>query len=218
MAANDEPPGDVDLDRGSYVGIRQAFYEGLSRSCLNAAWSRARGLRSESATFLGESLRKRGVSQMKIATAIDRNPGEICRWLQGKSPEWANLMIVMLVLDANWGDLRDLPTKAERRRGGCSRALLHIRREILGDTSDQLRPPKPNVLRCLEALFDHEQWAIGRRNAARRNQLLAEVATKRRLDHSVLDAADHAWGTAFHIFNHAYLQSIDVRIWRSPER
>ncbi|HUY90322.1 MAG TPA: hypothetical protein VMV10_16420 [Pirellulales bacterium] len=218
MAQNNEQDAVFDLDHADLVAVRQAFYEGLGRSCLNAAWSDLNAVRSTTDEFLGRPLPKRGVSQLKIATAIDRSTGEICRWLQGQSPEWANLMVVMLVLDAAWDDLRELPAKMDRKRGGYQRALFYIRRHLLGDDSKELLPPTLVNLRSLEALFNHEQWAAARRIARRRSELLALVAAEQNIDPSVMDASDQTWGMAFSILQRTYLHSIDVAIWRSPAK
>jgi hypothetical protein len=215
---NSEEGADSDLKHSDVVAIRQAFYEGLSRSCLNAAWSDINTLRGMKDEFLGKPLATPGVSQLKIATAIDRSTGEICRWLQGQSPEWANLMVVMVVLDAEWGDLYELPAKTERKRGGYSRALFHIRRHLIGDDSKELRPPTPLDVRSLEALFAHEQWPGWRRIAGRRSKLLALIAKERHIERSVLDASDQAWGRAFSILRQVFLHSINVAIWRSPAK
>jgi hypothetical protein len=218
MVVDSEQGAHGDLTHAELVAIRQAFYEGLSRSCLNAAWSGLNELRGAKHEFLGKPLAKPGVSQVAIAAAIDRSAGEICRWLQGQSPEWANLMVVMLVLDAAWGDLPQLPTKTDRKRGGNSRALFHIRRHLLGDDSKELRPPTSLELRSLEPLFAHKQWVGARLIAKRRTKLLALIATERHIEESVLDAADRAWGTAFSILQQVYLDCIDIAIWRSVEK
>lgn len=203
------------LDHSAIVAIRQAFYEGLGRACLTSAWSRINQFRENAVEFLGNKLGRPNVSQTKIATAIDRSTGEVCRWLQGRSPEWANLMMMMLVLEAEWTDLSKMPAKDERRRGGCAMSLFHIRRHLIGDKSNELRPPKPTELRSLELLFADAQWCGVRRLEVRRAKLLTQIAVGNSLDPVVLDAADKLWGTAFEILQRAVLETFDFKIWQS---
>jgi hypothetical protein len=211
---NDEDAADEEQDDIELIAIRHAFYEGVGRRCTKAAWSAIDGFRQEQHGFLGKSLSKPGISQQKIATAIDRSAGEICRWLQGKSPNWTNLMVVMLALNANWRDLRSLPEKRERKFGGYSQALFAIRRRVLGDDTKELIPPADAELRGLEALFTHKQWAVARRLVPRRSKLLTAIGEENHLDASFLDRTDQFWGRAFLILQRAYMESIDVAIWR----
>jgi hypothetical protein len=196
------------------VAIRHAFYDGIGRRCIKAAWSAIDKFRQDQTEFLGKSLPKPGISQQKIATAIDRSAGEICRWLQGTSPNWTNLMVVMLALNANWRDLQSLPEKRARKFGGYSQALFVIRRRVLGDDRQELKPPTDVELRGLEALFTHSQWAAARRLASRRSKLLTTIAERDDIDVSFLDQTDQLWGSAFSILQRAYMESIDVSIWR----
>ena len=202
------------LDHCEVVAIRRAFYQGLGRTCLNAAWARINVLRENRGEFLGRSLQGRGISQRMLADAIDRTPGEMCRWLQGQSPQWANLMVVMFAMEVGWNDLGEMPPKVERKRGGYLRALLDIRRRLLGDMGKKRKAPRPAELWALESLFCHPQWEAGRRIASRREKLLKTVAEQQGVEESLLDAADQAWGEAFAILQQAYLQSVNVALWR----
>jgi hypothetical protein len=205
---------DDDCDPREVVPIRQAFYEGLSRACLKAAWSRVDILRGDRKTFLEKPAPSRGVSQGMIAMSLDRTTGEVCRWLQGRSPDWANLMVVLVALDASWSELDGMPTKSERKRGGYAQALAVIRQRLPGGPAMPDEPPTPTELHAMESLFGHPQWEASRRVAAPRMRVLKIVARQRHIDEAVLDAADRAWGKEFGILQRAYLQSLDVALWR----
>lgn len=209
-----DPDEQNDFPHADVVAIRQSFYEGLAGTCLKFAWKEVDDLRRNRCEFLGRRLAKPLVSQQKIATSIDRSAGEICRWLQGESPNWANLMIVMLVLEASWPDLKKLPTKNNRKRGGYAYALHRIQRRLLNDTSEELSLPTELELQSLEVLFAEPQWKAARHFEPRRARLLPQLAENGRIEQSVLDAADKAWGTAFAILQRAYIHCIDVAIWR----
>jgi hypothetical protein len=202
-----------DFKHSEVVAIRQAFYEGLGRICLNKAWSHLNIFRENQDSFLGKPAPTRGVSQRRIAMAIDRNTGEVCRWLQGKSPQWTNLMMLMLVLDAYWNNLNGMPTKLERKLGGYSHALQLIRRRLLGDIMKMSGLPSAADLRHLEMLFNHPQWEAARRIPTRRGQILTTLAKEQGVEESIVDATDNDWGDAFSILQRAYMHSIDVAIW-----
>jgi hypothetical protein len=201
------------LSHAEVVAIRQAYYEGSSRACLRSGWGRMNQFREEQTHFLGQRLPKPGISQLKIAVALDRNAGEICRWLQGQSPNWAFLMMFMLTVDADWQDLGELPSKRDRALGGEAQALNHIRKTIV--TSARSVPfPTTEALCALEALFAVKGWAARRREPSIRRLVIEEVAAQSGIPARVLDAADTEWGAAHERFLDAYGSSIDKRLWR----
>ena len=116
------------------VGIRQAFYEGLSRKCLTQAWAGLDGFRQSKGSvrrFRGEEQWRDSTPLMEIAGLLGRDHGEVARWFRGESPEWSFLLVAMTALDAGWENLSTLPLKKERREAGWISAMAHVSRKLL---------------------------------------------------------------------------------------
>lgn len=197
------------------VKVRQAFYEGIARECLNQAWMKLDGFRAEKRMirrFRGKLREREGVSLHDIALSLSRSPGELSRWFQGQSPSWANLLLVMTALSAEWPHLQNLPDKQRRRFAGCMAALRVIHRLEFSSTPIK-SDLKPSTIRCLLALNSEDDWLPSRRDPVRREQVIRRVADLHALLTADLDVADRDWGNPFACWLQTYANSVDEQIW-----
>lgn len=209
MPANDTVPHEF------AVKIRQSFYEGLSRQCLDQAWERLNSFRASQTMprlFRGEFTERRNVPLFLLAEKLHRTPGELSRWFQGHSPEWSNLMMVMTGLDADWESLQPMAKKAHRRSAGCMAAVRFIRRTRFGIPGRETEPAHFIVM-CLEALFSCVNWETDRRFSDRRHVGIERVARETGLPGKSLDSADLEWGDSYRVWAQFYADSMDEQLW-----
>jgi hypothetical protein len=179
------------------ASIRRAYYEGIARYCLRHAWESLNLLRCNlivERSFRGRRQRRKGVSYAHIAQNLGRDPGEIGRWFRAKSPWWANLMIAMYELNADWKDLGMLPSKRERRIAGLRSALGQAKTP--DNEPAQRALPRPDEVVVLERLFSRREWPVLRKLPARREAALRQLAAEMGFDWTHLDSVDSSWGNA----------------------
>jgi transcriptional regulator with XRE-family HTH domain len=198
------------------VAIRRAFYEGLTRECLDWAWVKLSEFQQQKPLkrlFRGEIRERTPFPLEEIANRLARSTGEVSKWFAGKSPSWANLMMVMTVLDADWPHLQNLPAKPYRRSAGCMSALRLIRSELFGESPRPADPPH-HVVQCLDMLFRDEQWISVRQEPDLRAAALARIAAQAGVSVKHLEEADQAWGNSFASWLGLYAEGWDEQIWR----
>ena len=165
------------------VAIRQAFYAGVGRTCLQEAWLQLDCFRDQQKTerlFRGKYQEREGVPLSHVARIVGRDVGEVGRWFRGESPEWANLLIAMTALDAEWNNLGKLPSKKERMIAGWSHALVHVRKRLMGEKESP--HPTSQEVDCLEKLFTQADWVAARHFNTHRQPTLERLADKLSLD------------------------------------
>lgn len=196
--------------------VRHAFYEGLSRECLDQAWRKLADFRDQkrmTRMFRGKQRERQGIPLNEIATSLSRSTGELSRWFQGQSPSWANLALVMTALSAEWPDLQKLPEKQRRRIAGCIAAIRVIHRTHFGESSPA-NPPTSSAIRCLIALSDDESWIKARRLPSRREQVFRRVADANGIRLEELEVADRDCGDSFVWWLNYFANSLDEQIWQ----
>jgi hypothetical protein len=205
-------------DRKLPKQVRRAFYEGLTRVCLDWAWLRLDDHRQQkkfTRLFRGRIREeKQSVPFAVLDKLLARKIGEVSRWFRGGSPSWANLTLVMTALEAEWPDLKQLPTKSERRSAACWEAILLIRRLSKGEKHKQKDVFGPHVVRCLLALFSNDKWPQERRVPDRRMPHLEHAAEELQIPAKELDAIDTEWGNHFAVLLQVYANSLDEQIWQ----
>jgi len=163
--------------------------------------------------YRGKLMNRAGIPYLYIANRLGRDAGEVCRWFNGRSPEWANLLVTMTALDVDWNAIGELPTKRERRETGYAEAMLYVRRRVLGEKFQVKTAPSGREIMFLEQLFRQAGWAVERRFEARRRRTLETVAVEINVGHETLDAVDREWGNAFAVCLKCFSESIDPSIW-----
>jgi hypothetical protein len=210
-----EPQADDEVSPSS-VKIRQAFYEGMSRECLDQAWQRLDNYRQskmEVRRFRGRVCERRGIPLFRLAERLHRNTGELSKWFAGHSPEWSNLLVAITGLSADWKTLEPMAEKKHRRTAGCMASLRMIRRTQFG-LSGRESEPAHYVVTCLETLFSDETWEFDRLILSRRNASLSRISDVSDVPRRDLDSADKKWGDAYRVFARFYADSMDEEIWQ----
>jgi hypothetical protein len=198
----------------NWLKARQAFYAGLAQCCLNQAWLQLddyRGTKVLTRLFRGKQQERKGMPIDVIAAGLSRNSGELSRWFNGKSPQWANLLMVMTVLDAGWAELKELPSKKERRTAGSIRALQAIKSNVYGRDKDSAISERTITL--LESLSAEPEWYVRRRSATLRRSTYLRVAEKTGYGVDDLEQADSRWGDEWIWWVYRFGESIDEQIW-----
>lgn len=198
------------------VGIRRAFYRGLSRDCLNQAWGRLNVFRNDQVEvkyFRGKCRERRGIVYERLSAKIGRPISDLSKWFTGQSPEWANIILVMTSLSADYSALLPMASKSSRRSSACMEALQFARRKVL--KLPRIEPDSFLVtVRCLESLFSDETWVKCRNVPSQRPGVLRGLAKELAVSAGFLDLIDRNFGDAYVIWNKHYANAIDEEIWR----
>lgn len=197
------------------VKIRQSFYKGMARECLEQAWLRLNDFRDQKTDvrlFRGRVRERRGISLFQLAKQLKRSTGELNRWFHGSSPEWSNLLMVMTALDVDWLALQPIAEKKYRKTSGCMAALRFIRRTRFAKPGRE-DEPSHHVVTCLEAVFADDTWEVDRRIERRRLESLERISRQSKISVHQLNAADSEWGDAYRIWARFYADAMDEELW-----
>ena len=197
------------------VAIRQAFYEGVARCCLGQAWTAMldRRIARKKIRIVRGVARERKTTLLDLAITLNRSTGELTRWFQGTSPDWANLTMIMLPLEADWCDLKSLPPTDERRISGFRHAIIQIARLDENKATSKLELENHHV-RLLGELFNDADWTVERNSKRHRSQIIRNMAAQWGVSAAIIDGVDSEWGDAYAALLGIYAEIIGDDVWR----